>query len=539
MVDIQRVVQPGSVTAEANARTTAIPVTEGDSIVARVDRLLPNGATRFLSQGGVFELALQTALKPGTLVRITAQPGGPGGEARLTVQVLSNSPGTVAPRQGPPPSPSGQTAPPPTVTVPNGPVSQGAVLAQTTGQVIAPPAPPQTAPSALTSSTLTAVPRTNTGQIPAPASAPAQGQPQSGQVFPLQNAVSASAYQRAATLSTALPSALSGTATAAVPLVNTGTPAATAQQTVIADAVRQAVAGQNSLAPLLGSLGAIAARPQQAAQLPPVLDGVVRHLLGMKLDLNGTPSAGSLKSAQMQSGIFQEAALSRGLPPGDGAPDLKSALLGLRSVLSSMRGDAPSPRLAAASSFAPPPPVRGQQPGAQRMPVAIGLPDITTNDGLNKLLQMTEAALHRLRLSQVSSLNGAELARDLGGNTNAREWNFEMPALFGQATAIMQFQITADGHHAGDPAGRTWTMRFALDFEETGPVSAEVTLRGRTVGIVLRAEREDIAARLSEGEPELRTALEAVGLTLGRLSVHSHEDNAASPHAGAMADQTA
>ncbi len=521
MVDIQRVAQPGQITAEAYARTTAIPLAEGNSIVARADRVLPNGATRFLSQSGVLELALQTALKPGTLVRITAQPGGFGGEARLTVQVLNGA------LQGPA-RPAPQTTPPSAATPSPGAASTGAAPSQAQT-----PAPVSTAPA---QAALSFMPAANAPQTPIGANAAAslgQTQTANSQITASQNAVSASAYQRTATLSAGLPSAAPAIAASA------GQAAATGQPAIVAQTVHRAVASQNSVAPLLGSLGAIMAQPQQRAALPPALDGVMRHLLGVKLDLNSNPSGGNIKSAQMQSGIFQEAALARGLPPGDGAPDMKSALLSLRSVLSSMRGDTASPRLPAANAFAPPPPVRGQLPGAQRVPAAVNLPDFTTGDGLNRLLEMTEAALHRLRLSQVSSLNGGELVRDLGTSTNAREWNFEIPALFGQTASIMQFQIAGDDRRSGDPAERTWTMRFALDFEETGPVSAEVTLRGLTVGIVLRAEREEIAARLSEGEPRLRTALEAAGLTLGRLSVNSHEDHAASPHAGAMADQTA
>src|SRR3984893_14420614 len=118
----------------------------------------------------------------------------------------------------------------------------------------------------------------------------------------------------------------------------------------------------------------------------------------------------------------------------------------------------------------PPPPFRGAQPSAQ--PVA--LPSIASDAPLattaHHLLGDTDAAIARQTLLQVASLPDRVETAGVRIDSSAPRWNFEIPFVTPQGTAMAQFEISRDGGgEETEAAKRVWRGRFSLDVEPAGP----------------------------------------------------------------------
>jgi Flagellar hook-length control protein FliK len=69
------------------------------------------------------------------------------------------------------------------------------------------------------------------------------------------------------------------------------------------------------------------------------------------------------------------------------------------------------------------------------------------------------------------------------------------------------------------PEGFPWKIRLALDLEETGPVHAEIALRGQAIGVTFWAERRAMAGRVREEIGTLHQALTQAAFEVRRLEV--------------------
>jgi hypothetical protein len=168
----------------------------------------------------------------------------------------------------------------------------------------------------------------------------------------------------------------------------------------------------------------------------------------------------------------------------------------------------------------PPPPFRGAQPSAQ--PVA--LPSIASDAPLattaHHLLGDTDAAIARQTLLQVASLPDRVDTAGVRIDSSAPRWNFEIPFVTPQGTAMAQFEISRDG--GGDETEavkRVWRARFSLDVEPAGPVHALVSLTGDTTSVRMWAERPATAAQLRAGAAQLSHALSKAELTPGDIVI--------------------
>ena len=166
-----------------------------------------------------------------------------------------------------------------------------------------------------------------------------------------------------------------------------------------------------------------------------------------------------------------------------------------------------------------PPPFRGSLPSAQ--PVAS--PSIAANAApaatIHKLLDDTDAAIARQTLLQVASLPDRPGVSANQFDQTPR-WNFEIPFVTPQGTAMAQFEISRDGgSNEVDPAHRIWQARFSLDVEPAGPVHALISFSGQRTSVRMWAERSETASQLRAGASELSQALTQADLTPGDIVI--------------------
>ncbi|MGY3690629.1 hypothetical protein ACVIGA_000709 [Bradyrhizobium sp. USDA 3240] len=233
----------------------------------------------------------------------------------------------------------------------------------------------------------------------------------------------------------------------------------------------------------------------------PVAEDLTRgatRLAGALADaLDAGPSAGGALN------LIQEALHELGNPARQGAAP--------REMLP---GDVP------ARGSTPPPPFHGALPSAQ----AVAEPSIASGAPLStaahRLLENTDAALARQTLLQIASLPDRGDGTRPQFDTMAPRWNFEIPFLTQQGTAMAQFEISRDGGgNEVEAAKRVWRARFTLDVEPAGPVHALVSLNGERTSVRMWAERPSTAAQLRAGAFELSQALTRAELTPGDIDI--------------------
>ncbi|MBR0788773.1 flagellar hook-length control protein FliK [Bradyrhizobium manausense] len=224
------------------------------------------------------------------------------------------------------------------------------------------------------------------------------------------------------------------------------------------------------------------------------------------------------------AGETQQAGLPRTISAGLAATLLQE----VTQNLPRMTGNVPGTNKAmpdshvfeAAARTSTPPPFRGALPSPQ----AVAAPSLAPNTPLaatvHRLLDDTDAAIARQTLLQVASLPDRT---DAGGHRidpTVPQWNFEIPFVTPQGTAMAQFEISRDGgNETPDPAKRAWRARFTLNVEPAGPVHALVTLNGDKTFVRMWAERPATAQQLRAGIGELNQALTRAELTPGDIVV--------------------
>jgi hypothetical protein len=73
---------------------------------------------------------------------------------------------------------------------------------------------------------------------------------------------------------------------------------------------------------------------------------------------------------------------------------------------------------------------------------------------------------------------------------------------------------------AGEAQPFPWKVRIALDLEETGPVEAEIGLRGQSVSVQVWAEQPGMARLARQKISDLHAALSGAAFEIVRLDVH-------------------
>jgi hypothetical protein len=313
-----------------------------------------------------------------------------------------------------------------------------------------------------------------------------------------------------------------------------------------------ALANQNSLAPLLANLRAIAGG-EVSLVLPKPLLTLIESVLAQTVPAERrAPTGEALKEAVARSGVFLEARQAQG-QPGPPQSDLKSSLQGLRAALTPLvaalaetpaakaaataRAIDSAPRNAAPDLSARPPAPRRDGPLVAQAAVE---PSLSAGDrpltATQTLLEQTDSALDRLTLSQFASLplEGARQDQNQGQRLLT-----EIPLAFHSGTAIMPLRIEkeAERREAGAVEGPLWRVRFALDVEPMGPLQGVVTLQGRKVGVTLWAEREETGRLLRGAAPDLESALVQARFEEGTVDVHTGQPRVMQATAGQFLDR--
>ncbi len=519
-------------------------LTAGGTVQARLASLEPDGtATAMIGDTKVALVlagpqARQAALQPGaTLLLHLDPPEQAGGDLRATlVDVRPPS----APASG---QPQQQPAQPPAAPQPT--ASAAAPLRAV------PTAAPVPAQQSVTSSAPTVL---QAAHPPSPVAVQQAFLQQAMQTLGLPAAQPAAAPPSAAGTTPT-------TSTAASP----ASPAAATTSTapVIAAATARAVAGpllgpmlqrQAGLAPLFANLRALAQGSISLA-LPKTLPPAIQQVLAQALPAERqAPTAARLKEAFQASGLFLEARQAAGLPmprPGDlkaGLQALRETLLPIVDFLS------PDPKAsrqdhggtASGDQQADPSPDQSSRLAAPRRdgPLAsqpVAEPSLTPGEKplaiAETLLDQTEAALDRIKLTQYASLP-LEPARQDGAQP-AQRWLAEIPLAFQHGTTILPLQVERDPprRDAQGVSPPVWRIRFALDVEPLGPLQGVVTLQGRDVGVSIWAEREKTSKLLRSAAPGLEGALLGADFASGAIDIHTGQPRVMQPTAGQFLDR--
>jgi hypothetical protein len=169
----------------------------------------------------------------------------------------------------------------------------------------------------------------------------------------------------------------------------------------------------------------------------------------------------------------------------------------------------------------PPPPISGALPAAQPVISATLVSNSSAETAMHHLLADTDGAIARQTLLQVASLPD-QIDPSTGRiDPTAQRWNFEIPFLTPQGTAMAQFEISRDGggSEAEASANRAWRARFTLDVEPAGPVHALVSLNGDKTSVRMWAERPATADQLRAGVSQLSQALNRAELRPGDIVI--------------------
>lgn len=192
---------------------------------------------------------------------------------------------------------------------------------------------------------------------------------------------------------------------------------------------------------------------------------------------------------------------------------------------------------AVARTTVPPPPFRGSDTSAQSVALPSLAPDDAPATMAHRLIEDTDAALARQTLLQAASLPvdvpGARI------DPTAPRWNFEIPFVTPQGTAVAQFEISRDGAGSeAEAASRVWRARFSLNVEPSGPVHALVSLSHGRTSVRMWAERSATAAQLRINAPQLSHALREAALEPGDIVIgEGAPPKAAPPPAGHFLDR--
>lgn len=184
------------------------------------------------------------------------------------------------------------------------------------------------------------------------------------------------------------------------------------------------------------------------------------------------------------------------------------------------QGNQTGPNEQGTTNAVTPPPFRGALPSAQPVATPSIPPHAPLPATVHHLIDDTDAAIARQTLLQVASLPDRT---DPGGShidPAGPRWNFEIPFVTPQGTAMAQFEISRDrGDREVEAAKRSWQARFSINIEPAGPVHALISLTGDRTSVRMWAERPQTAAQLRAGAGELSQALSRAELSPGDIVI--------------------
>jgi hypothetical protein len=300
-----------------------------------------------------------------------------------------------------------------------------------------------------------------------------------------------------------------------------------------------------SLVPTLGSAGTVPGALLQA-EAPEISQAVLEFsAAGSVVAPAATPADAAARTAASSAALNL---LQEVVQAGPLASPLAAANAGLMLDNSQMLSLLPAVAGARlqntdVSGFArtnvPPPPINGALPAAQPVMAATLASHSPPETAMHVLLADTDGAIARQTLLQVASLPDQVDPSTGRIDPAAQRWNFEIPFLTPQGTAMAQFEISRDGSGIeSDAAKRAWRARFTLDVEPAGPVHALVSLNGDKTSVRMWAERPATADQLRAGVSQLSLALSRAELQPGDIVIRDGAPSqAVSARAGHFLDR--
>ena len=319
-----------------------------------------------------------------------------------------------------------------------------------------------------------------------------------------------------------------------------------ALQAAVTAMVRDAVAKQTGLAPLMADVEAALTRPD----VPQPVRAAAAALLSLRVPVNAPVTAPDIKAAVISSGIAGDPATLQ--PAQTNGGDLKAALQTLKDALTNWiaNEEGADPKTAAAlrpttlPATPLPNPQRTTLPPPHRLaqtvpqaPLPASLPDeIGAREAAQHLLKQTDGALARQTLLQIASLpDDPNTARP---EQSGPRLTLDIPLMTPQGTGVAQLRIEQEGQRREGPDIRPlWRANFSIDLEPIGPVHASIALFGERAAVTLYAERDNSAELLRQGLPLLEAGLNDAALEAGELLCRSGAPSAPRSAPGLFVDQ--
>lgn len=314
-----------------------------------------------------------------------------------------------------------------------------------------------------------------------------------------------------------------------------GTPLAQPLPAELAAPILQATARQ---LPVAAALTQMLALP--AADMPEAIRQALTQLAGLRANPEALRTPEGLRDAVAKSGAFLEANLATGapLPPAD----LKTALLALRALLA---GNGPE-ELSVGKA--------GERPSADLVPPRATISGAEQAPRPADLARLAEGAVERIKLTQLASLPNHPEMRVTDDRAQGMRLAVSIPlaaqgadkpptAMVGlviehQPPAPQQAAMLEPEREAnGDTEPFPWKVRIALDLEETGPIQAEVALRGQAVAVTLWAERQTMAQAARQTIGDLHDALTGAAFDVVKLEIRDGRPQPAPVRSGPILDR--
>ncbi len=234
-------------------------------------------------------------------------------------------------------------------------------------------------------------------------------------------------------------------------------------------------------------------QPTLARQFGPKLIQAASNILAAAIPNSGNITPSQLRQAILGYGLFMEAQLAAGQPPGASFKgDLLQLLFQIGNMLKLDKNQT-QPQLAGS----------GAQSTASQM-----------ESGFIKLLEMlfrhAEGGLARVHLNQLASLPAEDNSR--------QAWQFEVPIR--HQDQVDSFLVRLEQEQAknrGDDTKPVWYVTLTFNIDPLGPIKAKISVCDDEVSTLFLAERSESAEILNKRMSELGQSFTDSGLNVGKL----------------------
>jgi len=235
------------------------------------------------------------------------------------------------------------------------------------------------------------------------------------------------------------------------------------------------------------------AQPTLANQFGPKLIQAAQNILTAAIPNSSNITPTQLRQAILGYGLFMEAQLAAGQPPGASYKgDLLQLLFQIGNLLKQ----------------------NGSQPQTATTATTAQTTASVMESGFTKLLEMlfrqAEGGLARVQLNQLASLPTEDTTR--------QAWQFEVPVK--HQDHVDSFLIRLEQEQSNSKQGDTqpvWYVTLTFDIDPLGPVQAKISLHDDEVSTMFVAEKADSAELLNRRMYDLNQAFLDSGLNVGKL----------------------